>query len=293
MKIDLHMHSKHSVDGEHSPTELIKMAKANDLALVSLTDHDTIIGYSEFKQAGLAYGVKTIPGIEISSQIDESSTHILGLNINPESKRFDYLLENFESKERATTAKLIEMFQEELNLQVPFEEMMDRCRHSIFSLVPLVEELTANPYYQRFDLVKPYLPGGNRSDLPIVNFYWDHCQKGGRFYIYMDIPTYDEIIDEIHKDGGLAILAHPFNTFYQQNEYLQMMLDAGLDGIEAYSNYHSPEQNLWYRNYALEKGLLISGGSDYHGAFKPQISIGEFGCDDQDEIFKALIKELG
>ena len=292
MKIDLHIHSNHSCDGQFSPTEIIEMAKEKNLDIVALSDHDSIDGVKEMLNAGAKAGIKVIPAIEISTQINQDSVHMLGLNINPNSDTFIRHRENFENIERASTAKLIKMFQKELEFDVDYDEMMERCNNAIYGLVPLVEEVISNPKYHKYDIIKPYLPGGERSDLALTNFYIDHCLKGGKFFIALDIPDYKETIKQIHQDGGIAVLAHPFNSFYKNYKYLNAMKQAGLDGIEVFSNYHEIEKNQWYYKYAKENGFLVSGGSDYHGSFKPSIELGEFNCDFQDEAFKDIVEVL-
>jgi len=288
MKIDLHLHSDRSCDGEQSPTQLIDLAKAKGLDVVSLTDHDTITGVKEMMSAGASAGIKVIPGIELSGQINEDPVHILGYDIDPDSVRFINYLEDFEKKEREATVETVKLFQKELDMDFDPKEMVDRCLNSMFALVPLLEELTTNKRYRDLDIVKPYLPGGDRADMVIANFYWDHCTKGKKFYVYLDVPDYKQLIDEVHNDGGLAILAHPLELFYENEDYLSAVIQDGIDGIEVYSSYHKRFQTLWYLDYAKKHDLLISGGSDYHGYFKPQVFMGDIDCED-DSVFDPLL----
>jgi len=288
MKIDLHLHSTYSCDGEYSPKELIDLAQAKGLKVLSLTDHDTIAGVKEMMTAGKPAGIKVVPGIELSGQINEDPVHILGYDINVDSLRFQDYLQDFEAKERAATKETVKLFKEELNMDFDEQEMVERCLNSMFALVPLIEELTSNERYKELEIVKPYLPGGSRADMVVANFYWDNCTKGERFYVYIDIPDYRLLIDEIHKDGGLAILAHPLKLFYQNEEYLQAFMAAGIDGIEVYSSYHEKHQTQWYLEYAKKQGLLISGGSDFHGYFKPRVYLGDIDCEDE-TVFASLL----
>ena len=292
MKIDLHMHSKYSVDGQYEPQELIAIAKKAGLSVVALADHDTMLGVKEMIAAGEEAGIKVIPAIELTGQINGNFTHILGLNVDPESAYFSQHLRNFEELDRIASKKLIRMFQTELNMDFEFADMEKRCEEAMYPLVPLVEELTTNPKYRDLEIVQPYINNGPRSDVPTMNFFWDHCCKGGRFYIPYEIPTYKTLIEEIHQEGGLAIIAHPYDTYYRRNDLLELIKEAGADGLECYSNYHDAEMKQWYHDYAINNGLLISGGSDFHGDYKPTVFMGEFGCDDQDLILGPLIAKL-
>ena len=89
------------------------------------------------------------------------------------------------------------------------------------------------------------------------------------------------------------MIAHPFRTFYQEEERFQYALDCGIDGIEAYSNYHEPFHNQYYEKLAKENHLLITCGSDFHGEKKPSIRMGEYGLKkDGSEFLEAFLKAL-
>ena len=292
MKIDLHIHSKYSVDGEYPPARLIEMAKDKGLAIVSLTDHDTMIGVKEMMEAGARAGIKVVPGIELTGQIEGNFTHILGLNVNPDSAYFANHLGDFEEKDRIATRKLVRLFKSELNMDFDIAEMERRCDEAMYPLVALVDELLTNPKYQDLEIVQPYINNGPRSDIPAANFFWDHCCVGGRFYISYEIPSYAELISDIHKEGGIAIVAHPYDIYFKKPEILQLVVEAGVDGLEVFSNYHNQEMREWFHKYALDHKLLVSGGSDYHGSFKPHVFLGEFGCPNQEEMLRDIVARL-
>ena len=124
---------------------------------------------------------------------------------------------------------------------------------------------------------KDYIPGGKRSDPAPVNFFWDKCMPGSDLYVKAYNPDFKMTIQKIHEAGGLAIVAHPYQTFYEHEERLQYALDCGIDGLEAYSNYHKPFHNTYYEDFAHKHNLLITCGSDFHGEKKPSIRLGEYG----------------
>ena len=148
-----------------------------------------------------------------------------------------------------------------------------------------------DPRYQDIPDFKDYIPGGKRSDPAPVNFFWDKCQYGSDLFVYVPMPDFVESVQRIHEAGGLAIVAHPFNTFYKNDEMFKVLLDAGVDGIEAYSNYHTPEQNVYYEKLAKEHHLLITCGSDFHGEKKPSIQMGEYGLDKDGSLWLEQFKE--
>ncbi len=292
MRADLHMHSCYSSDGEFSPSELIAIAQDSNLDVVTLSDHESNQGVMEMLAAGEKAGIKVIPGIELNADINGDIAHILGLGIDPQSTRFTNYLDDFQKMENNISERLIKMFQKHFAMDFDYQEMLARCQAATWNLIPLVDELIHNPRYKNREEIKPYLPGGAKSDFPAGSFYWDFCSKGQPFYIPLDIHSYSFIIEEIHKDGGIAILAHPYNLFYERYDYLENMQAAGLDGIEAFSNYHDDKQNLWYYNYCKAHNLLVSGGSDFHGSYKPAVKMGEFGCENQEEVLAEILDVL-
>lgn len=136
--------------------------------------------------------------------------------------------------------------------------------------------LLNKPEYFDHELLKPYRPGGERSDNPLVNFYWDFCAQGKPCHVKIEFPALDEIIQVIHDTGGLAVLAHPGNNLAAHPHLLTEIVRLGLDGIEVGSSYHSPATTAHFYQQALAHGLLVTGGSDYHGKTKPAIRLGEY-----------------
>lgn len=108
------------------------------------------------------------------------------------------------------------------------------------------------------------------------------------------VPDFKETVDRIHNAGGIAVLAHPHTAFYQREDLLQLAIDFGIDGIEAYSNYHESKHNEFYENYALTHNLLITCGSDFHGKNKPSIEMGEYGYtkDKGNEILQSFLTKI-
>src|SRR5699024_67151 len=103
------------------------------------------------------------------------------------------------------------------------------------------EVLLGKEEYQDAELLKPYREGGRRSDNPFVNFYWDYYAQGKPCYTEIVYPSLEETIQLIHQAGGKAVLAHPGNNLKGCFERFDEMVALGLDGVEAFSSYHSPE----------------------------------------------------
>lgn len=294
MKFDLHMHSACSPDGELSPQQLADMAHARGLSVIALTDHDRIQGIQELTDAAEKYGIEVIPGIECSTMYGDDNVHLLGYGIDLQDPYFQTLPSVVKEHSARSFEKRYWKMKEKYGFETSLEDVYADAagRSPWFSLIKLImqEDVIRNhPDFQ------PYYPGGKRSEPAAPNFYWDKMQNGSDLYVRTGYPDIFETIDRIHAAGGVAVVAHPFHTFWQQPEKLQRLKDYGLDGLEACSNYHTGEMNAWYRNLAEEMGLLITCGSDFHGAAKPKIVMGEYGLEDPetaDTYLQALRQAL-
>lgn len=140
------------------------------------------------------------------------------------------------------------------------------------------EILLNDPQYNEHELLRPYRSGGSRSDNPYVNFYWDYYSQGKPCYTEIKYPTLEEVLKMIAESGGVSVLAHPGNNLRGDFEILEEMIEAGIQGVEAFSSYHDRETAEYFLRKAREHNLLVTCGSDYHGKTKPSIKIGETGC---------------
>jgi predicted metal-dependent phosphoesterase TrpH len=136
------------------------------------------------------------------------------------------------------------------------------------------EVLLKKPEYRDHPLLRNYRPGGSRSDNPYVNFYWDFYSQGKPCYVKIDYPPIRKIVDLIHQNHGIAVLAHPGVNLNGKESMLPSIAALGVDGIEAFSSYHTQEQAEYYYRQAIEMGKLVTCGSDFHGKIKPAIRIG-------------------
>lgn len=292
MNFDLHMHSSYSKDGEKSPQELIQIAKEKGLDVVALCDHDSIQGVHEMKREGEKESIQVIHGIECSTLFEGHECHLLGYGIDLQDPYFLSLTNHvLKLCDDAFHERIVKL---EAKYPIHIDEaqvLKDAGDENPWFL--LCERIFNDPQYQTIEDFKDYIPGGKRSDPAPVNFFWDKCQKGSDLYVYVNFPDFKVSVQKIHESGGLAILAHPFNTFYQNEDLLMKAIEAGIDGIEVFSNYHEPYHNAYYEKFAKEHHLLMTCGSDYHGKHKPSIQMGEYGeVTDKDQILQNFLNQL-
>lgn len=274
--IDLHIHSTNS-DGSKTVKEILIEAQKLGLTSISFTDHETCGAYNELERINIKDYFKgnIINGIELKSQYKDIVMDILGYGINYK-KMSKYLEECYKdiTRQKIQESQLIEFYKiglkEQLTLR-PIDELnWDRTR-----------DWASIVFYNE---IKSHLE--NKSKVPpdlwedFKNFKNNHYHiKGNTFYINMakDYPRVEKIIDIIHRSGGKAFIAH----IYQYKEIEDKILELkkiiskyNIDGIECYHSIFSNIENEKLLKFTKAHNLLISGGSDYHGKNKPDISLG-------------------
>ena len=277
---DLHMHSRYSEDGEFTTAELVERCAQAGVTVMSITDHNCARANNEARPLAEARGIRYIPGIEIDCVWNGLDFHLLGYGMDPESPDLRQVEENVRRQGRLASRKRLERTRA-LGFDLREEELETLCAGAYWSESwsgeLFAEVLLARPDYRDHPLLLPYRPGGSRSDNPLVNFYWDYYAQGKPCHAPMEYPPLAETAAMLHRIGGRAVLAHPGANLRGREELLEEMLDLGLDGVEAFSSYHTPEQSARFYRLARERGLLTTCGSDYHGKTKPAIRLGGYG----------------
>lgn len=292
---DLHMHSYYSDDGEFIPSELVAKCQQRDINVMAITDHNSARANAEGAQSAREAGIAYIPAIEIDCVYQGINLHVLGYGINSGSPDFQSIEDAVSRGASAASREMLRATQRlgfdigEQDMTVLAEKMYwkDRWTGEMFA-----EALLHKPEYAGHELLRPYRPGGRRGDNPYVNFYWDFYSQGKPCYVEIPFPALERILEIIHRNGGKAVLAHPGLKLKGRDETLDGIVTCGLDGIEAYSSYHTPQQALHYYHLAKERRLLVTCGSDYHGKTKPSIAPGQHGCTLPDDEMKALLTAL-
>lgn len=248
---NLHSHSTHS-DGVFSPAELVEVARNEGYAAIALTDHDTVSGYGELKEACDACGMETVFGTEFSSPYPEkrAAFHIVGFNFDPtHPKMQEYLRGLSESESHQTEVLFRRGLAEGLLDGITWEEVLEYnrgitwlCNEHVFRALKHKGLATDRDYPHFFHTVY----GARRGEVPPTH----------------DFLTPDRLIPLIHEAGGIAILAHPHN----QLQFVEELCAFGIDGIEAWhGDLPTNEERLDALALAGEYDLFVSGGSDHSG----------------------------
>ncbi|MGH7476938.1 MAG: PHP domain-containing protein [Longimicrobiales bacterium] len=246
-RVDLHIHSSAS-DGELDPAAVVAAAVAGGLQVIALADHDTTAGVPSAQRAALP-GLRIIPAVELSTTSQGSERHILGYHIDPEHPR---LLEHAavaRSQRRDRVRRILDRLGD-AGVQLALEEVE---READASAAPL-----GRPHVARALVARGYAR-------TVADAFDRWLGDSGPAFVPTDILTPAQAIELIHSAGGLAIWAHP------APEQLQLELDTlaaeGLDGVECYRPRVEPADAERAAALARDRHLLVSGGSDWHGAW--------------------------
>lgn len=256
--IDLHVHSTES-DGTLTPEDLVAEAKKAELAAFALTDHDTCQGVGKAMPLAASAGIELIPGIELSTDYHGKEVHIVGLYIDIENEQLLKKTAEYRKCRSERNALMVEALQKE-GLSITMEELVAENPDCVITRANIARFL--------------YEHGQIKSVREAFDRYiGDHC----KCYVGRLKVASTDAVRLIKEAGGTAILAHPL-LYGLSNTNLQKMIDelkpVGLDGLEAiYSTYTTGEEQQMKR-LARENGLLISGGSDFHGSNKLDIALG-------------------
>ncbi|MGI6559218.1 MAG: PHP domain-containing protein [Limnochordia bacterium] len=243
-RIDLHVHTNAS-DGTLSAKAVVKLAAQLNLEAISITDHDSVAGIDEAQAAASSLGLLVIPGVELSIDKGGSEIHLLG-----------YLLDHHYEPLTRT-------------LKVLRDERLDRVKEIVHILNQMgypislarVRELAGNGSIGRLHVARCLVEAGA---VPSIKEAFARLLGRNRpAYVPRYKLSVEEAIELIKSSGGIPVLAHP--GLLGDEGLVSRLCDQGIAGLEVYHPDHTEEQSTYYRDLCTRKGLLITGGSDYHG----------------------------
>lgn len=256
---DLHIHSHYS-DGSYSPTEIVNRASAVNLNTIALTDHDTVEGIDELFKAAESRDLNVIPGVEISCEIEDKRYHVLGYYIDWTMTSFVDRLKYFERARADRIRRMVDVLDKE-NIDISFDEIQSLAGKSLIGKPHVAQALVNHGVVGSFREAFDRFLGDDQI--------LDNVSK--------ERMSLQEAIDQIKNAGGIPVLAHPIH--YEDDLDLENFSELGVQGLEVYYSDHSQDDINSYKSIAEEFGLLISGGSDFHGEVKPEIELGDFRMD--------------
>ena len=254
---DLHTHSFNS-DGTFSPTELVEEAERIGLYAIALTDHNTIAGLPEFLKAQEGKRVKAIPGVEFSTDYKNKELHIIALFVGEEhyQKIGEITLDLLKRKEESYVDLCNALTRDGINADY---EKIKAEAHGMPNRAHIAEALTKAGYTSS-----------------IKDAFNTLLSKNGKYYKEPTKLDAFETIEFIKSMGAVAVLAHPLLSLDEEGlrAFLPEAKAHGLDAMETLYHAYTEEETRLAKRLAEENGILESGGSDFHGARRPQVSLG-------------------
>jgi predicted metal-dependent phosphoesterase TrpH len=255
--IDLHTHTSVS-DGSMSPDALVRHAYESSLAAVAITDHDTMEGVGQALEEGKKFGFEVIAGVEISVDFTPEM-HLLGYFLEGHYKPILNTLEVLQERRKRRNPQIIKKLNN-LGIEISVDE---------------VDRLAGGSITSRAHIARVLIEKGYVVDMEEA--FDKYLAFGRRAYVKKDKLTPGEGIAEIVRSGGIPVLAHPIYlnmTMGQLDILLGELAEMGLKGIEAYYTDNTASQTEELLRLAEKHRLVATGGSDFHGSFKPGIEIG-------------------
>ncbi len=280
--IDLHIHTGYSADGEFTPSRVIDLCVDLGMKAISVTDHNSVRGIREALTYGKNRPVQIIPGIEIDCTFRSIDLHLLGYGIDIRNTEFDDL-EQSVAEQGKNAFPLMMSNLEKIGILVDPDEVLAAAKGKVVTGELIGEVLLNQQDSATRELLKPYFSGGSRSNNPYLNFYLDYFAQGKPAYVPIRYMPLQDAVSLVKRSGGIPVLAHPGNNLRNRLYLLDEIMHAGVEGIEVFSSYHTPDQIDYFLDAARRNNVLITCGSDFHGKNKPSIKIGDCRCTTEEQ----------
>lgn len=258
--VDLHMHSTAS-DGSLPPAEVVALAQRNGVKIIALTDHDSIAGIPAALERAREAGIRIIPGIELSVSEQNMDVHLLAFGFDTSDARMLEAIARYRESRHDRARKILTRLKG-LGIRIPMEEVEEIAGGGAIGRPHVAEALMMNGHVETFhEAFQRYL--GHHAPA----------------YVAKHTVSLEEAVEVVRDAGGVTVLAHPGTL--NRDAWIPGLARRGLDGIEVWHSKHGPAEINRYREIARAHGLLMTGGSDFHGERTPDVSIGSVAVPEQ------------
>ena len=259
MAVDLHVHSTAS-DGSESPAAVVGLAVQAGLSAVALTDHDTLDGIREARAEADPAGIELVPGVEVACEWNRGGLHIVVLFLEPGTGPLQDRLAEFRAgrnrRNRAISRRL-----DEIGIDIDHEEVLAQAGGGS----------VGRPHFAALLVAKGYVP-----DIPTA--FREYLGAAGTAYATRPLLPPEETIRLARRSGGVPVVAHPhtlgLNTADEYAAAFRRLAGYGLVGVECFYGEYPTEVRRQFEETVRSFGLLPSGGSDFHGSYKPGLRVG-------------------
>lgn len=245
--IDLHMHTVFS-DGSVQPEEMVQAALDAGLEAIAITDHDTTDSLVPARRAAEGHAMEIIPGIEINTVWKEKEVHVLGYYIDPADESLQAVINQHKRSRSEQIQEMAHKLKTKAKLDIRYEDILSFSEH---------EETIGRPHVAKAIVAK----GGAASISQAFSLYLNpKCET----YVRRKTVSPHDAAEAIYESGGIAVIAHP-GDMEMIEELAEDMMNYGLRGLEAYHRSHSPALIEFHCTLAEKLGLIVTGGTDFHG----------------------------
>ena len=257
MRVDLHLHSTAS-DGASRPAQVVREAAKRRIALIALTDHDSVDGVAEAASSAVREGVAFIPGVEFSCE-SETEVHLLGYGLDIGHAGWRAFLREMQQARRERASRMIRLLNEQ-GCSLDEAAVLGSAAHAV----------------SRTHIARALVDGRKASS--VKEAFQRYLGPGCSAYALRVRLPMREAIERVGEAGGIPVLAHP-GLLRMRNDVIgdcvRQWREQGLMGVEAHHPGHAPAQSAAFDRLARELGMLVTGGSDAHGALVRPTRIGE------------------
>jgi predicted metal-dependent phosphoesterase TrpH len=269
--IDLHMHSTAS-DGSDAPEAVAALAARNGLRVISLTDHDSLDGLPAATARAEAAGIRLIPGVELSVHEQGTDVHLLAYGFDPADPELVAAIARYRDARRERARKILARLKG-LGIRISLETVEEIARGGALGRPHVAEALLQGGFVESFNEAFQRFLGGHAPA-----------------YVAKAPVLLEDASKVVREAGGVTVLAHPGTL--NRDHLIPGWARRGLDGIEVWHSKHDAGAIARYQSYAKMHGLLMTGGSDYHGERTPSVTIGSVSVPETvllplDEAFRA------
>lgn len=275
--IDLHIHTTAS-DGATSPAKLINEAMSVGLKAISLTDHESIAGMDSISDIAADQGLRIIPGIELLTCYRGKEIHLLGYCFDSENRDFRSRIQEIRQERNQTSLQIVDNL-DRLGFKLD--------KYQFYKVAGEGGTIGKN------HIIKALFKAGYlKTKEQAIDTLRRYLSQNGLAYVIFSHNPFVEAVELIREANGVPVLAHP-GLINDDNMVIDLLNTASV-GLEVYYYYFGTNRErliIHYERMALERGLVATGGSDYHGRYSPDVKLGSTMV--PEETLNALLREKG
>lgn len=271
--IDLHIRSNFSDDANAEVEDIFRLARDKHMRIISITDHNCARANSQAVRFARLYDIEYIPGVEIDCQLYGERVRILGYYIDWNNPFFDEIERLSLRREKDVSLERLQAFEKATGLQIDSDALLSNNRFKLLRPQELTDLVFDDPDARNLASVQTYLMSASSEEQARDAFMRDYFGPGGICEVKVQYPNARKVIEAIHEANGIAVLAG-WHVRDMDTTLLAALIDAGLDGVEAFTPANDKATSTYLLEVAASEKLCVTAGSDYHGSIRPNRALG-------------------